>query len=58
MDYYAIHYARYTPSTLAAEIHRCRTMVVDMLARDQRERGRPQRHRKRRWISGRNPART
>jgi hypothetical protein len=40
VDYYAMNYARYTPSFLAAEIHRCRTMVVDMLARDQPERNR------------------
>ncbi|MBV9142620.1 MAG: hypothetical protein JO115_17195 [Pseudonocardiales bacterium] len=51
VDYYAIHYARYTPSTLAAEIHRCRTMVVDMLARDQRERDRTELRRLAGWLS-------
>jgi hypothetical protein len=51
VDYYAIHYARYTPSTLAAEIHRCRTMVVDMLAHDQRERDRTELRRLAGWLS-------
>ena len=49
--YYAMHYARYTPSVLAAEIHRCRTMVVDMLARDQRERERTELRRLAGWLS-------
>ncbi|MGH3830640.1 MAG: hypothetical protein ACRDRS_09365 [Pseudonocardiaceae bacterium] len=51
VDYYAIHYARYTPSILAAEIHRCRTMVVDMLARGQRERDRTELRRLAGWLS-------
>ncbi|MGH3868063.1 MAG: hypothetical protein ACRDQ4_18455 [Pseudonocardiaceae bacterium] len=48
VDYYAMNYARYTPSILAAEIHRCRAMVVDMLARAQPERDRTEL----RWLAG------
>ncbi len=51
VDYYAIQYARYTPAILAAEIHRCRTMVVDMLARDQRENDRTELRRLAGWLS-------
>jgi hypothetical protein len=47
----AMNYARYTPSILAAEIHRCRTMVVDMLARDQAERDRTELRRLAGWLS-------
>lgn len=46
-----MNYARYTPSILAAEIHRCRTMVVDMLARDQPERDRTELRRLAGWLS-------
>jgi hypothetical protein len=51
VDYYAMNYTRYTPSILAAEIHRCRTMVVDMLARDQSERDRTELRRLAGWLS-------
>ncbi|MGH3888253.1 MAG: hypothetical protein ACRDSZ_17090 [Pseudonocardiaceae bacterium] len=51
VDYYAMNYARYTPSVLAAEIHRCRTMVVDMLTRDQAERDRKELRRLAGWLS-------
>jgi hypothetical protein len=37
VNYYMLDYARHTPATLVTEIHRCRTMVVYMLARDQQE---------------------
>ncbi len=51
VDYYALNYTRYTPSILAAEIHRCRTMVVDMLTRDQPERDRTELRRLAGWLS-------
>jgi hypothetical protein len=51
VDYYAMNYARYTPNTLATEIHRCRTMVVDMLARNQLERDRTELRRLAGWLS-------
>lgn len=51
VDYYAMNYARYTPSNLAAEIHRCRTMVVDMLTRNQSERDRTELRRLAGWLS-------
>ena len=51
VDYYALNYDRYTPSTLATEIHRCRTMVVDMLARNQLERDRTELRRMAGWLS-------
>ena len=51
VDYYAMNYARYPPSILAAEIHRCRTMVVDMLTRNQPERDRTELRRLAGWLS-------
>jgi hypothetical protein len=51
VDYYAMNYARYTPSVLAGEIHRCRTMVVDMLAQDQQARHRAELRRLAGWLS-------
>jgi hypothetical protein len=51
VDYYAMNYARYTPSILAAEIHRCRTMVVDMLVCGQTERDRTELRRLAGWLS-------
>ncbi len=51
VDYYAMNYARYTPSTLAAEIHRCRTMVVDMLTCNQSARDRTELRRLAGWLS-------
>lgn len=51
VDYYTMNYARYTPSILATEIHRCRMMVVDMLARDQRDRDRTELRRLAGWLS-------
>jgi hypothetical protein len=51
VNYYAMNYARYSPSVLAAEIHRCRTMVVDMLLRDQLEQDRTELRRLAGWLS-------
>ncbi|MGH3696038.1 MAG: hypothetical protein ACRDRX_18950 [Pseudonocardiaceae bacterium] len=51
VDYYTLDYARHTPAPLATEIHRCRTMVVDMLARDQRETDRRELRRLGGWLS-------
>ncbi len=51
VDYYTLNYARHTPATLAAEIHRCRAMVVDMLARNQQETGRRELRRLGGWLS-------
>jgi hypothetical protein len=51
IDYYASHYARYSPNVLVGEIHRCRQMVVDMLTRPQRDPDRTELRRLAGWLS-------
>lgn len=51
IDYYAGHYALYTPAALAGEIHRCRQMVVDMLTHPQHDTSRTELRRLAGWLS-------
>lgn len=51
VDYYTTHYTRHAPNVLAGEIHRCRRMVIDMLANPQRDPDRRELRRNAGWLS-------
>jgi hypothetical protein len=49
--YYALHYARFSPGTLAVEVHRCRALVADMLTHPHAEAQRRELRRHAGWLS-------
>lgn len=51
IDYYALNYARFSPGTLAVEVHRCRALVTAMLEHPQPDARRRELRRHAGWLS-------
>ncbi len=51
LEYYATHYGNHPPTVMGAEVHRCRSLVVGMLARPQADRDRTELRTLAGWLS-------